>query len=547
MILVTDKLIKIIIMQIIYINPLLSINILGILILILALCLTTIYLYRQNRLLKETIEKEEIKNIIDKQLQDIIPVSFVIATAEGGIVRINKMLLNELELLHKNIEGKNITEIIEIIHDKKNVFSRYLKEMSEENCIIKFDTNTFIREPQKNIRFLIEGALVGIYRNHKLVRIVLFYRNVLEERTQKHVMNIALSTTQIFPWSYDMDRNLMAIDPRYFEYLDIPTKDYTLTMEEFQDLVHPDDRKELFDRLGKQVSGQLYEDPVSFRIHRGDGKWEWFEGQSTYVGQLSDLPFRIVGICMSIQRHKDNENKLNEALVKARQSDELKSAFLANMSHEIRTPLNAVVGFSSLLSSQIEDTSEEERKEYATLIEKNSNSLMMLISDILDLSKIESNSMEFKFCEVSLNKLFTGIAASQKIDMQEGVRLEFTSTDNDIKITTDPSRLEQVINNLINNAKKFTEQGFIRIGYEQINADTIELFVEDTGQGMSEEVMSHIFERFYKADTFVQGTGLGLAICQTIISRFEGKINVSSKEGKGSRFSIVLPTHPVEP
>lgn len=534
-------------MQIIYINPLLSINILGILILILALCLTTIYLYRQNRLLKETIEKEEIRNIIDKQLQDIIPVSFVIATAKGRIVRINKMLLNELELLHKDIEGKNITEIIEIIHDKKNVFSRYLKEMSEENHIIKFNTNTFIREPQKNIRFLIEGALVGIYRNHKLSRIVLFYRNVLEERAQKHVMNIALSTTQIFPWSYDMDRNLMTIDPRYFEYLNIPTKDYTLTMEGYRDLVHPDDRKELFDRLGKQVSGQLYEDPVSFRIHRGDGKWEWFEGQSTYVGQLSDLPFRIVGICMSIQRHKDNENKLNEALVKARQSDELKSAFLANMSHEIRTPLNAVVGFSSLLSSQIEDTSEEERKEYATLIEKNSNSLMMLISDILDLSKIESNSMEFKFCEVSLNKLFTGIAASQKIDMQEGVRLEFTPTDNDIKITTDPSRLEQVINNLINNAKKFTEQGFIRIGYKQINADTIELFVEDTGQGMSEKVISHIFERFYKANSFVQGTGLGLAICQTIISRFKGKINVSSKEGKGSRFSIILPTHLVEP
>lgn len=171
-------------MQIIYINPLLSINILGILILILTLCLTTIYLYRQNKLLKETIEKEEIRNIIDRQLQDIIPLSFVIATAKGHIVRTNRMLLNELGLLHKNIEGKNITKIIEIIHDKKNVFSRYLKEISEENCIIKFDTNTIIREPQKNIRFLIEGALVGVYKNHKLERIILFYRNVLEERTQ---------------------------------------------------------------------------------------------------------------------------------------------------------------------------------------------------------------------------------------------------------------------------------------------------------------------------------------------------------------------------
>ena len=144
----------------------------------------------------------------------------------------------------------------------------------------------------------------------------------------------------------------MIIDPRYFDYLKIPTKDYTLTMEQYADLVHPDDRKDLFEALGQQVNGNLYENPVPFRLRRGDGKWEWFEGQSTYVGQLSDLPFRIIGICMSTQRHKDIEDTLNDALHKAQRSDQLKSAFLANMSHEIRTPLNAIVGFSTLLVSE---------------------------------------------------------------------------------------------------------------------------------------------------------------------------------------------------
>lgn len=529
-------------MQILYINPLLSITILGISILII-LFFIIYFLYRQNLRLKNQIKKEKIRDIVDQKLPDLIPLGFIIITSEGIITRANKMLLNELGLQHKDAIGKDITQILEIIHDKKNVLSQYIKDISEENYIIKFDTNTFIREPQKNIRFLIEGALVGIYKDHKLTRFVLFYRNVLEERTQKHVMNIALSTSHIFPWSYDMDRNLMVIDPRYFEYLDIPTKDYTLTFEEFKDIVHPDDREKLFESLGKQVSGNLYEDPVSFRIHRGDGRWEWFEGLSTYVGQLSELPFRIVGICMSIQRHKDTESILNEALTKARQSDKLKSAFLANMSHEIRTPLNAVVGFSSLLSTQIEDLSAEERQEYAGLIEKNSNSLMMLISDILDLSKIESNSMEFKFNEVSLNGLFTEIASSQKINMQEGIKLELDLAKEDVIITTDPSRLEQVINNLINNAKKFTTKGYVRIGYRCLDINTVKLYVEDTGKGMSEEVSAHIFERFYKADSFIPGTGLGLSICQTIIEHFQGKIEVSSKEGEGSRFNITLPIH----
>ena len=230
---------------------------------------------------------------------------------------------------------------------------------------------------------------------------------------------------------------------------------------------------------------------------------------------------------MSTQKYKDTENKLNEALQKAQRSDELKSVFLANMSHEIRTPLNAIVGFSTLLACGDADLSRQEIMEFTSLIEKNSQLLMVLISDILDLSKIESNTMEFHFEKVSLNGILESIYSAQKMNLRKGVELLLDLPARAAVIYTDPTR--------------FTAEGRITIGYRLKDFATLEVFVEDTGTGMSEEVLAHIFERFYKGDAFVQGTGLGLAICRTIVERFHGKIEVASTLGKGSRFAIVLP------
>ena len=467
-------------------------------------------------------------------------VSLKIMTLNNSRQKINDCLGNPVEI------GIAVTwrvvDLLEVVCDKKNVLEDLLLQLRERDVrIIPLDTNCFIRELKSGISFLIQGAMVGIHEDGQLVRIVLYFRNVLEERTQKHLLNIALSRTQIFQWSFDMEHNLMIIEPRYFEYLGIPTRDYTLTPEEFAFLIHPDDRKGVFDALALQLHGNLYERPVEYRLRRGDGKWEWFEAQSTYVGQLTDLPFRIIGICMSTQKYKDTENKLNEALQKAQRSDELKSVFLANMSHEIRTPLNAIVGFSTLLACGDADLSRQEIMEFTSLIEKNSQLLMVLISDILDLSKIESNTMEFHFEKVSLNGILESIYSAQKMNLRKGVELLLDLPDRAAVIYTDPTRLGQVVNNLINNAVKFTAEGRITIGYRLKDFATLEVFVEDTGTGMSEEVLAHIFERFYKGDAFVQGTGLGLAICRTIVERFHGKIEVASTLGKGSRFAIVLP------
>ena len=196
------------------------------------------------------------------------------------------------------------------------------------------------------------------------VEVIIFYfRNITSELTQEYILNTALNRTRIYPWFFDLDRQIFSLDARYFEYLGIePEPGYTLSMDRYLKLIHPDDQKQLFDAFSVQFSGDtIYEKPVPFRILRGDGRGEWFEGQSTYIGKLSGLPYRLVGICMSIQEHKDIEDTLISARMKAEESDRLKTAFLANMSHEIRTPLNAIVGFSDVLSSTFEELSHQER------------------------------------------------------------------------------------------------------------------------------------------------------------------------------------------
>ena len=289
------------------------------------------------------------------------------------------------------------------------------------------------------------------------------------------------------------------------------------------------------------MAGNLNEEVFTYRLRQSDGSWEWFEAQSVYLGQINGVPYRVVGVCQSIHEHKTIEANLIGARDKAQRSDKLKSAFLANMSHEIRTPLNAIVGFSTLLVGEQADLTQKEIEEYASLIEQNGQLLMFLISDILDLSKIESNTMEFNMLSFSLNKLFTDIACMQKLNVKPGVELILDIPENDTIILADSARLGQVVNNLINNAVKFTSQGNIRIGYSRLGEGSVDLFVEDTGKGMSDEVLIHIFERFYKGDSFVQGTGLGLAICKTIVQHFGGEISAQSKLGKGSRFEVLLP------
>lgn len=228
----------------------------------------------------------------------------------------------------------------------------------------------------------------------------------------------------------------------------------------------------------------------------------------------------IIGISWDITNIQNIEQELIFARIKAEQSDRLKTAFLANMSHEIRTPLNAIVGFSHLMT--IADNAEDE-KLYSDIINQNSEILLQLINDILDLAKIEAGTLEYIRYPMDLGELCRNVYE-----------------DTSLIINEDQNRIMQVVTNLITNAIKFTFKGEIRFGFE-VREEYIDFYVKDTGMGISEEKIKMIFERFVKLNTFVQGTGLGLAICRVIVEKLGGEITAESKLNEGSTFRFTIP------
>lgn len=297
--------------------------------------------------------------------------------------------------------------------------------------------------------------------------------------------------------------------------------------------IHPNDAGYINSFFEEVKQGKAHHFRREVRVKSGDG-WKWICANITRNPQSVD-PNKPEMICINydITELKDSQLKRE----RAEELDRLKSAFLANMSHEIRTPLNAIVGFSQLLA---ETDDPEERHEFVEIIDSNNRMLLQLISDILDLAKIESGTMDFKFADMSIKEVINEIVTSFRIKMPDNVALIAPKDSPECQIYSDRMRLTQVISNFLNNAIKYTSEGCIILAYEIIG-DEIKFSVTDTGDGMSQEIQAHIFDRFYKGNTFKQGTGLGLSICETIVNRLGGRIGVNSELGKGSTFWF---THP---
>ena len=305
--------------------------------------------------------------------------------------------------------------------------------------------------------------------------------------------------------------------------------------------VVPEDQAVLKNFVGEVKTGKATSLRKEVRVCRENGKYTW-TSINVMVRDYRPQDGIIEMLCINydITPLKETEQKLIIARDKAEELDRLKSAFLANMSHEIRTPLNAIVGFSSLLA---ETDSRNERQEYIKIVQENNELLLQLISDILDLSKIEAGTFNFVYTNVDVNETCAKIIKSMSMKVSKGVELIFEEPFPECYIYTDKNRFTQVISNFINNALKFTQQGSITLGYEQVSHQKIKFYVRDTGMGIPEEKQKSVFERFVKLNTFVQGTGLGLSICKSIVSQMGGEIGVDSTEGVGSCFWFTHPYH----
>ena len=303
--------------------------------------------------------------------------------------------------------------------------------------------------------------------------------------------------------------------------------------------VNPEDREAVFREIGRVKANESNGFTLDLRVGLRDGKNGWTR-VNVVRNPLNTDPSKIEMVCVNfdVTELKQTEKSLIEAKNKAEVSDRLKSAFLANMSHEIRTPLNAIVGFSNLLAETDEIG---ERREYMQVVEENNDLLLKLISDILDLSKIEAGTFEFNYGMVDVNRMCEEAVRSLRLKVQDRpVELLFGDHEEQCRIVGDKNRLMQVITNFINNAVKFTEQGSITLGYRREAGDLL-FYVEDTGKGISEEHLRTVFDRFVKLNSFAQGTGLGLSISKSIVEQMGGHIGVESEEGRGSRFWFTIP------
>ena len=304
--------------------------------------------------------------------------------------------------------------------------------------------------------------------------------------------------------------------------------------------MHPEDRKRFLDFYDEVRDGKRRHFQGEMRIRRPGTKneWNWVSSNvmvTNYKPEENEI--EIIGINYDITELKETEAELIQARDKAEMMDRLKSAFLANMSHEIRTPLNAIVGFSDLL---VETEELSERQEYIKIVRENNDLLLQLISDILDLSKIEAGTFEFTNGDVDVNLLCEDIVRSMGMKAKEEVELVLDNHLPVCHVISDRNRIHQVISNFVNNAMKFTSEGSIHVGYKLKDGE-LEFYVEDTGIGIEKEQLPHIFERFVKLNSFVHGTGLGLSICQSIVEQLGGRIGVDSEKGKGSRFWFTIP------
>ena len=388
---------------------------------------------------------------------------------------------------------------------------------------------------------ILVGSILGAV--FVLTVIVLLSFSLLRERRRKRealrnllyeheTLCLAIEGNSTYAWRLEGDS--VSCDSQFCEL--IHHRPGRLLLDEITPYIHPDDlpafRKNIAARHERTHHKGQYR--CNFT-----GEFQWWEFSYNTIHTPGHAPI-IAGLLQNIQELKDHEQELIESRELAEQA-ELKQSFLNNMSHEIRTPLNAIVGFSDMLANEPE-FSNEERQEFVDIINTNTKLLLKLVGDVLELSRIESGNLSFTFQRESVCRLLDDVYQTHSLLIRPPLQFLKDFPPEDVQVNVDPMRLTQVLTNFLNNANKFTKGGSIRLGYCcPSGMSEVHLYVEDTGIGIPHSEQKMIFERFYKRSEFSQGVGLGLSICVLIVEKMGGRIELRSEEGRGSRFTVVLP------
>ena len=388
---------------------------------------------------------------------------------------------------------------------------------------------------------ILVGSILGAV--FVLTVIVLLSFSLLHERRRKRealrnllyeheTLCLAIEGNSTYAWRLEGDS--VSCDSQFCEL--IHHRSGRLLLNEITPYIHPGDlpvfRKNIASRHERTHHKGQYR--CNFT-----GEFQWWEFSYNTIHTPGHAPI-IAGLLQNIQELKDHEQELIESRELAEQA-ELKQSFLNNMSHEIRTPLKAIVGFSDMLANEPE-FSDEERQEFVDIINTNTKLLLKLVGDVLELSRIESGNLSFIFQRESVRQLLDDVYQTHSLLIQPPLQFLKDFPPEDVQVNVDPMRLTQVLTNFLNNANKFTKEGSIQLGYCcPSGMSEVHLYVEDTGIGIPHSEQKMIFERFYKRSEFSQGVGLGLSICVLIVEKMGGRIELRSEEGRGSRFTVVLP------
>ena len=476
-----------------------------------------------------------------------LPVGIELYDKDGQMVDLNKKDMEMFRISNKeDILGVNIFENLILPEEIK----QKIKDNENADFTFRYDFSKINKyyQPNSTTGFIdLTTKVTTLYdHNHEPINYLLINVDKTED-------TIAYNKIQEFESFFDLVGDYAKVGYAHFDalsrdgyalrswYRNVGEEEGTPLPEiiGIHSHFHPEDRAAMIDFLDKVIKGESSKLSRDVRIRRADGNYTWTRVNVLVRNyQPQDNIIEMLCINFDITELKETERMLIGAKEKAEEADRLKSAFLANMSHEIRTPLNAIVGFSSLLE-EAEDA--EEKHLYAKIIEENNKLLLQLISDILDLSKIEAGTFDIIPEQVDAQQLCNELLQSMQVRATEQVEILLAPELPELTFTSDKNRLYQVLLNFVTNALKFTSEGSIVIDY-RINGNEVRFSVQDTGMGIEPEKQEAIFTRFVKLNNFIAGTGLGLPICQSIVTQLGGKIGVESEPGKGSCFWF---THPI--